>query len=175
MAIAVMQACSTARAAAPSCADATRVAREAFAVMADTARDESTRLQRLVRRGWDTSYDDLTISRSFAVADCRPAGDAVTVTVTFDVVGRLVAAGQEERVTFQPGARTERRELKVVAEGADVKLDDIGPIEPHVTADYAVRILTELGNGAPTMKARFDGLIGDIRRAVSQPSAAPVR
>ena len=141
-------------------------------LMAATARDESTKLRSLVRDGWQTPYDDLTISRSFDVGECRTEGESARLVVTFDVIGRLVAAGQGDRVAFEPGTRPERRELNLVNVETDVKIDDIRSLEPHVDPEYAIRILTEVANGEPALKEKCLALISEIRRAAGSRPAA---
>jgi hypothetical protein len=149
---------------AADCTEAKRVAREAMVLMADTARDESTKLRHWVRDGWDSPFDDLTIIRSVQIGSCAASGDAAEVEVEFAVLGRLLAAGQEHQVRFEPGTAQERRLLRVVAAGQGAwKLDDITHLEPHVTPHYAIRVLSEMANGDRLVAARIQTVIGQLR------------
>lgn len=166
------QACSSHGAQGSLCLDAERVTREAMALMAATARDESTKLRGLVRDGWQTPYDDLTIIRSVRVDGCRAQGESAEVVVLFDVVGRLVAAGQGDRVAFETAPRLERREVRAVAVDGVTKLDDVSWLEPHVRAEYAISILEEIANGQPRFKPKSLVLIDELRRVGGRDSKA---
>jgi len=162
----VLQRCKSAGASALACADAEQVTRETMTIMAATARDDSTKLRGLVRNGWQTPYKDLTIIRTLQLDGCRMQGDTAQVTVTFDVVGRLVAAGHGARVSFERAPQKERREFKASSIDGTTKLEDITALEPHVNADYAIAILNEIAHGEPQFEARTRALIEEIQAAV---------
>ena len=169
----LVQACGTAPAAAPNCVEARRVAGEAVALMMATARDESTKLQQLVREGWQSPHEDLTIIRGVEVGECQAEGQYATVVVLFDVLGRLVAAGRSDSVAFEASPSAERRELRLVDVGGVVKVDDISTLEPQVEPEYAIRILTELANSDPSAREKCLALIAELRRIAGIPGTDP--
>jgi hypothetical protein len=157
---------SSAAASESTCAEGEQITRKAMTLMAATARDESTKLRGLVRNGWQTPYDDLTIIRSFQLDGCRMQANVAQVTVTFDVVGRLVAAGHGSRVSFERVPHKERRVFKASSVDGTTKVEDIGALEPHVNADYAITILNEIAHGEPQFEPKTRALIEEIQAAV---------
>lgn len=156
--------CEIACAATSDCIKAKRISNEAISLMAHTARDESTKLRKLVQDGWQTPYDDLTIIKSFKITECQNSGEHIKIVVIFDVLGRLINAGNPDLVMFKVAPHQERHELHMVNIGGVLKIGDIQSLEPHVMPEYAIQILTEIANNEPSFKTKILSIINELQQ-----------